>query len=192
MRAVWSAVMALALMCFTFIGFIAGLLYNVDAPTDHQLDTDIAEITRQLEDARSTADRYGPNSLMNVQANLRVEILKSTLTMLEQKKISKIRLISTDYRIDGSRPRPPTDDEIKAAERDIELALREYNIAVGKSELYTGGLLKVLHEIEAQTHLVRLALLRQHQIWARLGFTAVGARPTLPALGNPASDKEAL
>ena len=164
-------------------------------PSPEQLAADIAEIDTTLVDAREVASKYGPESVLGVQLALRIAVLETTRAMLDQKRLSWLRGIDLEYRVEG-RAMGLIDRETEVAAQDeIDATIASAAAAKAKAALYSGGLLQGLALVDEQTQLTTVALIKQRLALARLGMslptTVQNAPSSLPA-GQIVDDKGAL
>ena len=99
-------------------------------------------------------------------ANVRLETLKTTKSMLEQKKIGYRRFIPLSYSIDGKVYNSPENKDklLQELEDDLENLQHDLSIAEEESAKYGGGLLGVLSLTKFVTVENSIAFLNQKRL----------------------------
>lgn len=134
-------------------------------PSTIDIESDINLLDNEIKEAIATVQDYS-GGLLSILAKVRLETLKSTKTMLEQKKTGLKRYIPIAYTIDGKKYSPPENKNnlLQELERDIN-ELKE-NIARAEKEnnKYTGGLLSILYLTQIATEKNSIAFLEQKRL----------------------------
>ena len=86
-----------------------------------ELDSDIKTIEVELEEARIDAAAAGSNRLVAALAEQRVQILRDTNAMLNQKRKAFLRGIRLNYTVDGKEFKRPNDWEARIKALDDEI-----------------------------------------------------------------------
>lgn len=173
-----------------------GIVVHEPAVSTVEIDRDRVSVTAELSSATSEADKY-EGGLVKALLSARVETLRHTLAMLDQKRTSLIRRIALDYTIDSKAISPASDevlngilDELRAAEARIMTDKKD-------AEKYSGGLVHGLKLATIATEELSAAQLRMRFYTAKYGLAlpsiAAGAvqRGQSPP-GAVVDDKEAL
>lgn len=136
-----------------------------NVPSTEEIESDLKIVQAEINDAQGTVQEYS-GGLLAILANVRLETLKSTKSMLEQKKNGFRRYIPLSYSIDGKGYTPPKnkdvllqglDDDLKELQRDLAKAEEE-------SAKYGGGLLGVLSLTQVATAENSIAFLNQRRL----------------------------
>lgn len=149
-------------MLFLGILLLAGCS---NIPSTEQIDSDIGLLDKEIKEATVTVQDYS-GGLLSILANVRLETLKSTKAMLEQKKTGLKRYIPVSYSVDGKKYSPPEnkDDLLKELEQEIENLKNDLAKAEKESEQYGGGLLGVLSLTQVATIKNSIAFLEQRRL----------------------------
>jgi hypothetical protein len=167
---------------------------NVRGPTTEVLRQDLIEVEAEIKEAQTAVAQYGSGSLIAAEIQLRVAILQTTKSMLEQKERSWLRGIDLSYVVDG-RKLSPDPALISRLQKDLATAEAEAAAAREKASLYSGGLVQAMALAEEQTHLVTRAAIRQNIALAGIGLTfpAAAAAESQPApIGQTVDEEGAL
>lgn len=105
------------------------------APTDTELDADIAKVEAEIATAQADTSQYKGAPLAMTTA--RIEILKTTHAMLSQKKTALIRGIGLSYTIDGAPMAPP--DPKRLAEIEADMKAQRAKTALAETQALTTG-----------------------------------------------------
>lgn len=134
-------------------------------PSTEEIDKDITILDTEINEAKGTVQEYS-GGLLAVLANVRLETLKATKTMLEQKKKGYQRFIPLSYTIDGKKYSPPANknDILKALNNDLKILQGDLSKAEKESAQYGGGLLGVLSLTQVATVKNSLAFLEQRRL----------------------------
>lgn len=134
-------------------------------PSTEEMDGDIAILNDGINDAKANTEKY-TGGLLSLLASVQLEILKSTKSMLEQKKKGFQRYIPISYTVDGKGYSPPTNKDMLLEELtiDIDKAKEELSKAEIESSKYGGGLLGVLSLTQVATAKNSLAFLNQKRL----------------------------
>lgn len=110
-------------------------------PSSEEIEKDIAEIKKAIRIAQKEAESYG--GLLEVLAKIRIETLKTTQAMLNQKSTGLKRYIPIKYTIDGKNYKAPENKNelINEINKDIKELRDELNSGKTESAKYGGGLL---------------------------------------------------
>lgn len=210
MVAVWTNVLYAApmlgepvmLVRVSLVSVVAMMLFGsvvvmAQVPNDAQLDADLADLRRQISAALDDEKEY-PGGIINHYIKLRIQILKSTESMIQQKRLAALRGITMVYRDD--LPRLPTDLAAgEAHERDLAKAQDDLRAAELEASRYHGGLMKSVAEMRATTARATIAFIEQQKLLRRYGIPMpslvqsnpiTNDSPKLPGVVVP--DKDAL
>lgn len=192
----WKWILGLgvaAAMCSA--GALAAI--NAKGPSVAQIDADVAEIDQEISAAQATANRYGEGSVLRVQTEMQIAVLRTTRAMLDQKRRSWLRGLSLSYTVAGRPLGEAPPEKVAEAEREIAKALGDLRVAEIKVQS-SGGLLQTVALVEEQTHRVTLAIAKQRVAMLRLGLGLPASEPGTadvakrPPIGRTVNDKGAL
>jgi hypothetical protein len=151
-------------------------------PSTDQLNADISAV--QTEIARAEVDRAEfSGGAIEALFIARIEILRTTAAMLDQKRFSMLRRIDLAYTIDGMRS-APNPEVVAAISREIEVVSGERDRLRAEAARYSGGLIQTMALVNAATTEVSIAQLNQARLAEQYGFhfrfSAEGAEPQQP------------
>lgn len=176
-------VMSVAIACaIVLVTVFVGLDRLSSDPSTEQLNADLAAIHSEI--ARAEADRtaYSGGAIENL-FTARIEILRTTAAMLDQKRSSMLRRIDLAYTVDGVRA-APNSEAVAAIEREIEVASAERDRLQAEAARYSGGLIQTMALVNAATTEVSIAQLKQARLAEQYGFhfrfSVEGAEPQQP------------
>jgi hypothetical protein len=118
--------------------------------------------------------------------------------MLEQKKVSLLRRINLDFRINGRELRPAPDDELHSINENIRQAEEKLAQSQKNAAQYTGGLVQTMALMTVETDQLALSQLRLKYYAARYGFPTffpqsnTSTKEPMPAPGKVVKDRDAL
>ncbi len=194
MQGGWRALMKnllLIVLCGLISTLASFLVINQHGPNNSELDSDMALIRIQIDDANNEIKKY-KSGIIYTEIELRTQILKNTLAMLESKKLSVLRGVSLQYQDSMSRY-PAQDPDI---ERELAAAKNDAAQAHTEAAQYSGGLIRTLAIAKEAAVKVTVASLQQRMELARAGIPlpALGAKVSVipPPVGTITSDKDAL
>ena len=134
--------------------FLISLLFIScgNIPSTDEINSDINNVNEQILEAKKESDLFKGGLIKNM-IDLRIEVLKNTKAMLEQKMKGINRYISIKYKIDGKVYNRPGDFEqrISSINEDIKQIKATIAEAQLKSNQYRGGLLKTMLEVNIAT-----------------------------------------
>ncbi len=125
------------------IFFAFTLLANCSrVPSSEELEKDIALLDKRIEETTKAAQEY-TGGIISVLSNVRLETLKTTKAMLEQKITGIKRYIPISYTVSGKEYTPPENKQeiMLELERDIKELKEDLSEAEVESEDYNSGLL---------------------------------------------------
>jgi hypothetical protein len=134
-----------------------------------EIDRDREAINSQLKEAQTEAAKYSGGAIKAL-LDLRIEILRNTLAMLDQKRSSYVRLITLRFTVDGRLISAASDAQLREIEEEIKQV--ESKVAEAKREVsrYTGGLLQGLSLMKVATEEVSASTLRWKFYSAKYGI----------------------
>lgn len=137
--------------------------YN--APSTEEIESDLKTVETEIKNAQETVQEYS-GGLLAILANVRLQTLKTTKSMLEQKKNGFRRYIPLSYSIDGKKYTPPENKDILLQELNDDLTglKRDLSKAEEESAKYGGGLLGVLSLSQVATVENSIAFLNQRRL----------------------------
>lgn len=163
MKIVLSVAVACALVLVTV--FI-GLDHVSSDPSTEQLDKDIAAVSAQIKDAETEGGQYAGGAIQSL-IFVRIQVLKTTLAMLEQKRTSILRRVDLVYSVDGEEVSVNADI---ISSLDLDKFSEELGRFKSEAALYSGGLIQSIALVNAATTEMTLAQLRQRRLAEQYGF----------------------
>jgi hypothetical protein len=180
--AVWLAAVVVAFCAAT------ALLVYLDAnPSTKDLDADIAAMQTEIVAAQGEAAKYD-GGLVWAMADLRLQVLKTTEAMLQQKRSSFLRRIDLKYTVPSSAPASANKSELDKMAREIADAQVKLEADEKEAARYSGGLVQGLALATVATDHLAIAQLNLAYYGSKYGFVLPPIRPS-PA-GSPAEKKE--
>lgn len=134
-------------------------------PSTEEIDSDLKTIETEINDAQKTVEEYS-GGLLAILANVRLQTLKTTKSMLAQKQNGFCRYIPLSYSIDGKKYTPPENKDVLLQELndDLKDLQRDLSKAEVESAKYGGGLLGVLSLTQVATVENSIAFLNQRRL----------------------------
>lgn len=152
---------------FFYIWILVIFLFSgcSDIPSFEEIDKDISLLENEIKEAEDNLKDYS-GGLINVLINLRVETLKATKAMLEQKKTGLKRYIPVSYSVNGIEYLPPENKNelLKELEQEIANLKNDLFEAKKESDKYIGGLIKALSLTQVATIKNSLAFIEQRYL----------------------------
>lgn len=188
---------AVILMAASIASMIATVAYGQDAAS---IAEDIQSVDRDISEAQTALSRFEGGAIKGIIA-MRVEILKNTRAMLNQKQSAWIRFIALNYTIDGKAPSPTSSETLTSLERDIAATQKRISLEEKEASKYSGGLVQAMKMVSIETEKASLAMLRLRHHSMHYGIPIYGiaehqagatAKPPQEKLGRPVPDKDAL
>lgn len=173
-----TAVLAVALALS-----VAYAVYDRSQSTE-QLDKSISELQLSLRQAENDDAQYS-GGLIKVLIALRIETIKDTISMLEQKRQSLLHRIRLNYAIGGTPTKVASAEELQQVQKEMAEAEKQIAIAKAQAAQYSGGLIKGLIAMRIATEQETLAGLNQRYLFAKYGLPTLTA-PSPEATGRPA------
>lgn len=136
-----------------------------NVPSTEEIDGDLKTTDAEIKEANQTVQEYS-GGLLAVLANVRLETLKTTKTMLQQKRNGLRRYIPLSYSIDGKKYTPPENKNelLQEINADLSDLKRDLSKAEEESAKYGGGLLGVLSLTQVATVENSIAFLNQRRL----------------------------
>lgn len=134
-------------------------------PPSEEIEKDIALLDKEIEATSAIVQDYS-GGLLAILANVRLETLKTTKSMLEQKKSGIKRFIPVSYSVDGKKYSPPENKHelLQNLEKDLKDLRVDLAEAESESAQYGGGLLGVLSLTKVITVKNSIAFLEQKRL----------------------------
>lgn len=134
-------------------------------PLSEDIENDIAVIDKEIDDTIFAMRNYSADILVKL-ANVRLETLKSTKNMLEQKNTGIKRYIPVSYSVDGEKYNSPKDktEILKKIDTDLCELRDDLMNSELESDRYIGGLLKILALTKVVTLKNSIAFLEQKKL----------------------------
>jgi hypothetical protein len=147
---------------------VIGTQYMGSAPSTALLDQDIAEIDNQIQETEDERKQFGDGAIQNI-FQVRLEILKTSRAMLEQKRLSLLRRIDLTYTVAGSSP-IPDEERIAALSADRREAVTERDRHRAEADRYIGGLIQSLALMTVATSEMTIAQVDLALLAEKYGF----------------------
>jgi hypothetical protein len=166
-------------------------------PSSEELTADIKLVQERINSVEKEISKYSKGLILSV-LKIRQEILKNTRAMLQQKKLSLLRLIKLDYRIDGKSFKGLSNSDMAAVENDVKRIESAIEQQKAEASRYSGGLILMMKLSAIETERVTLSTLRMRYLTAKHGIpifgppTTKGQKEKTGALGKIVKDKDAL
>lgn len=175
-------VLAVGAACaIVFATLFFSLSYISSDPSTTDIESDLSEVQIRIKEAESEAALYSGGAILAL-IQIRVETLKITQAMLEQKRSSLLRRIDLNYVVEGVAHTPNVEN-IAALEQDIADTQQERDKNIAEAALYSGGLLQTMSLMNAATNEVTLGQLRLSLLAEKYGF--VFGRSSAQEPGTP-------
>lgn len=151
--------------------FVIGEMVEAQVKMGSDLEKDIKSVSLQINEAEKESAQYS-GGLVKSLIILRLQILKNTKAMLEQKKYALKHGIPIKYTYKGKIYKPiPVDQSII---QDIESDIRNQEMDLSKAEAenakYSGGLVKAMILSQIATIKNTIAMLEQRKLTAKYGI----------------------
>src|SRR5262249_42029983 len=126
--------------------------------------------------AESENEKY-TGGLIKSLILLRIEVLKNSLALLEQKKLASKNNMTISYTYNGSvyKPVPADENTIKSLEADIVKQRESLARSEAENAKYSGGLIKATILSTMATIQNTIALLEQRLLLAKHGIAIPGS-----------------
>jgi hypothetical protein len=124
-----------------------------------EIDRDRTALSSEISAIQAESEKYS-SGLLKSLIEVRLAIARNTLAMLDQKRISFVRRIALNYRLDGQPVHDASDQELNMILEDLSQA--ETKAATSKQEAakYTGGLVQAMALIKVETDEMSVSQLR--------------------------------
>jgi hypothetical protein len=135
------------------------------------LQEDIRAVASQIDEAAKEAAQYS-GGLIRSLLLLRIEILKTTQTLLEQRALADNYNVTLTYKVGGDfrPPEPAADDLLRQLDAEISRQQQKLGDAQRESQKYRGGLVQAMHLSTAATIGNTVAMLEQRRVLAKWGI----------------------
>jgi hypothetical protein len=140
-------------------------------PSTADIDSDLEVLKDEIINTEKISHEY-EGGVIKLLIEQRLEILKNSKVMLEQKRSGINRLIKIIYKVDGKTYQKPNDSEeqIKNIDREIVTVKQDINKQQANSDQYSGGLIKMMLEVNIATLNNSLSMLEQKKIGLKYGI----------------------
>lgn len=157
-----------------------------NVPLSEEIDGDLQAVGAEINDARQTVQEYS-GGLLAILANVRLETLKTTKSMLEQKTYGFRRYIPISYSIDGKGYNPPENKNalLKDLDNDLNDLQKDLSMAEKESAKYGGSLLGVLSLTQVATVENSIAFLNQKRLLLKHDIPYYAIVPASPTDKEP-------
>jgi hypothetical protein len=177
MRVLNTAILGALVILF---GVIAFAVFETP-PTSEDLDTDLADTRQKMKQLDSNRQKYEGGAIKNFM-DLNYEILSATESMLEQKRLSTLRRLGLEYRVDSKPLQLATAETLKAIDEDRAAAQKKADAAQAEADRYTGGLIQAMALMKVQTERLSVSILNLKYYSAKYGIGL-----SVPAVGDSVS-----
>lgn len=165
-----KTIIATAVACLILLaGGLAFVSYAGSDPSTEHLDQDLVKIANEISTAEAQKARYDGGAITSL-IEVRIETLKVTAAMLEQKRLSLLRRIDLNYTLNGELHQPD-ERKIAAIGADLAAATSERDRLSAEASRYTGGLVQAIALANAATAEFSISQLRLALLSERYGFT---------------------
>jgi hypothetical protein len=176
-----------AALAFALVLSVAYAIHDREQSTV-EIDKSLEELRLTLKEAESDDALYS-GGLIKVLIALRVETIRGTIAMLDQKRQSLLHRVCLGYQIAGVATKPASAQELRSIQQDMAETEKEIDRARAEDARYSGGLIKSLIAMRIATEQETLAGLNEHYYFAKYGLptllpsqsetTTAPARPTV-------------
>jgi hypothetical protein len=168
-------------------------------PTRETLDVDIKSVDEEIAAAQKEAVQYN-GGLIAQQIQLRLETLKTTRAMLDQKRLALLRLIDLSYVVEGKTVAPAVPSDLEQMQVDMKRIGDKLSQDEAELAGYSGGLVQVMMLVTVATEKSTLALMEMRYLTAKWGILLTvpqisasgGGEPDSGNPGTVVKDKDAL
>lgn len=165
-----KTIIATAVACLILLGGgLAFISYAGSYPSTADLDQDLVNIANEISTAEAQKARYDGGVITSL-IDVRIETLKVTAAMLEQKRLSFLRRIDLNYTLNG-KLHQPDERRIAAIGADLAAATSERDRLSAEASRYTGGLVQAIALTNAATAELSISQLRLALLSERYGLT---------------------
>lgn len=153
------------------LGIFVGGVVEAQSKGDSGLEKDIQALSLQIDEAQKENAQYS-GGLVKTLIILRLQILKNTKAMLEQKKYALKHGIPVKYTYKGEIYHPISADQtiIQGIESDIRDQRTELSKAEAENAKYSGGLVKAMILSQIATIKNTIAMLEQRKLTIKYGI----------------------
>lgn len=148
------------------LALLASAQQPTPAPDTEGLQADLAAVMQEISDAESKNSRF-EGGLIKTLIETRIEILRTTQALLEQRILAVENGIPTTLQIPTTQPDP---DRAAQLEKEIAAKAKELESAQREADRYTGGLVKSMKLTTVATIEQTLALLSQEHLRSTYGL----------------------
>jgi len=181
----------------TFLLLLLGMsLWVHSDPSTAMIDQDIVRIRGEIADASAEKEKYSGGLIISL-IEVWSEVLKTTESMLQAKRLSWMRRMNMAFTVEGRTLQPQAQDEPDKIEKDIRDTEKRIAEAESEAQRYSGGLVQGLALASAATERITRSQLLLAYYSAKYGLTAPLPRTPSPDSGsepphNTVEDKDAL
>ena len=157
----------LSMINYFKIYFLVVILFSgcSNVPSSENIDNDISLLNKEINEVNVASGKYTGGLILSL-IKVRLETLRATKAMLEQKSKGLNRYIPVSYSIEGIEYSPPSNKNIllQELEEDMQKLNNELEKAEKESNRYSGGLIKVTLVMQATTIKNSIAFLEQKKL----------------------------
>jgi len=119
------------------------ILFFVSFGYGQTIQEDIDQINKQIRKAEAESAKYA-GGLIKTFINSRIQILKYTKAMLEQKITAENHNIVLNYSLEGTAFHPPENknEMLSKIEQEAMQAIKEKELLKAEADRYSGGLIR--------------------------------------------------
>ena len=178
---VWSIVLAFSWACAA----------QISPEKTAQLNADIESVKAQIQEAEAEDAKYSGGLIKSLIA-MRLETLRNTLAMLDQREKSWAHGIAVKYTVGGDVYSPPPDKDQRLATINEELKTTETKIEAHKAKAsrYSGGLVLAMTLSTLATTEQSYAMLDQRRLGLQYDIPQYSLKA--PAVATTASQVESV
>jgi hypothetical protein len=151
------------------IVFVFALEVIKPLPSTRDLDADLAEVRQEIHNVQIDAERYEAG-LIKAMIELRIQMLRQTEAMLNQKRAAWLRRINLNYAVNGSEIAPVSNQELHEIIEEIQQAERKADQSSAETDRFSGGLVQAMARVTAETDRLSISQLRMKFYSAKYGF----------------------
>lgn len=174
---------------YTVVFFGLFIFTGTRAGTDDLagLENDLREIQVEIEKAENDAEKY-PTGLINSMVLLRLETLRATASLLEQKAVALREGATFEFKVFARNPDPVLAERLA---KEILIAQGKLVTAELEASKHSNGLIGVMAEMAVATQRQTIAMLTQEALAAKYGLSyQKEALKSIPSPGASSKDLE--
>src|SRR5258708_34712111 len=151
--------LAISVFIIAALAVILAVVLQEPQVSTIEIDRDRAALTSEISATQVESEQYGPGLLKSL-IEVRLAITRNTLAMLDQKRVSFVRRIALNYRLDGQPFPEASDQELNMILEDLLQAEKKAASSKLEAARYTGGVVQGMALIKAETDEMSVSQLR--------------------------------